>query len=42
MNRSGFTRLEQILASHPQVQAAGELTNLERLSIRRPKAATHR
>ncbi|HEX4145459.1 MAG TPA: sulfotransferase [Pirellulales bacterium] len=31
MPRSGSTLVEQILASHPQVHAAGELTNLERV-----------
>ncbi|HTU26515.1 MAG TPA: tetratricopeptide repeat protein [Pirellulales bacterium] len=31
MPRSGSTLVEQILASHPQVQAAGELPNLDRL-----------
>jgi tetratricopeptide (TPR) repeat protein len=31
MPRSGSTLVEQILASHPQVQAAGELENLERV-----------
>ncbi|HEY1784249.1 MAG TPA: sulfotransferase [Pirellulales bacterium] len=31
MPRSGSTLVEQILASHPQVQAAGELTTLDRL-----------
>ena len=31
MPRSGSTLVEQILASHPQVQAAGELTNLDRV-----------
>ena len=31
MPRSGSTLVEQILASHPQVQAAGELKNLDRV-----------
>ena len=31
MPRSGSTLVEQILASHPQVHAAGELTNLDRV-----------
>ncbi|HEY1784391.1 MAG TPA: sulfotransferase, partial [Pirellulales bacterium] len=31
MPRSGTTLVEQILASHPQVQAAGELKNLDRV-----------
>ena len=31
MPRSGTTLIEQILASHPQVHAAGELANLDRL-----------
>jgi len=31
MPRSGSTLVEQILASHPQVHAAGELKNLDRL-----------
>ena len=31
MPRSGSTLIEQILASHPQVQAAGELKNLDRV-----------
>ena len=31
MPRSGSTLIEQILASHPQVHAAGELTNLDRV-----------
>ena len=31
MPRSGSTLVEQILASHPQVHAAGELTNLNRV-----------
>jgi tetratricopeptide (TPR) repeat protein len=31
MPRSGTTLVEQILASHPQVQAAGELTNLDQV-----------
>ena len=31
MPRSGSTLVEQILASHPQVHAAGELNNLERV-----------
>jgi len=31
MPRSGSTLVEQILAGHPQVQAAGELNNLERV-----------
>ncbi len=33
MPRSGSTLVEQILASHPQVHAAGELTNLDRMSV---------
>jgi tetratricopeptide (TPR) repeat protein len=32
MPRSGSTLIEQILASHPQIQAAGELGHLERLA----------
>ena len=35
MPRSGSTLVEQILASHPQVQAAGELKNLESCGSRR-------
>ncbi len=31
MPRSGSTLIEQILASHPQVQAAGERSNLDRI-----------
>ncbi|HEX4144965.1 MAG TPA: sulfotransferase [Pirellulales bacterium] len=31
MPRSGSTLVEQILASHPQIQAAGELWNLDRV-----------
>jgi tetratricopeptide (TPR) repeat protein len=31
MPRSGSTLIEQVLASHPQVHAAGELKNLERV-----------
>ena len=31
MPRSGSTLVEQILASHPQVHAAGELRNLDRM-----------
>ncbi len=36
MPRSGSTLVEQILASHPQVHAAGELTNLIACSSRHP------
>ena len=36
MPRSGSTLVEQILASHPQVHAAGELKNLDRVSARCP------
>ncbi len=32
MPRSGSTLVEQILASHPQIHAAGELTNLDRVA----------
>ena len=31
MPRSGSTLVEQILASHPQIHAAGEMTNLDRV-----------
>ena len=31
MPRSGSTLIEQILASHPRIHAAGELTNLDRI-----------
>lgn len=34
MPRSGSTLIEQILASHPQIQAAGELTILEKIEAR--------
>jgi tetratricopeptide (TPR) repeat protein len=34
MPRSGSTLIEQILASHPQIQAAGELTILEKMEDR--------
>ena len=44
MPRSGSTLVEQILASHPQVHAAGELKNLARIRrgsfrLRRPATA---
>jgi tetratricopeptide (TPR) repeat protein len=38
MPRSGTTLVEQILASHPQVQGAGELTLVDRLARRLPGA----
>ena len=39
MPRSGSTLVEQILASHPQVQAAGELQNLDRVARSAPDFA---
>ncbi len=39
MPRSGSTLVEQILASHPLVQAAGELKNLRRVARAAPDAA---
>ena len=42
MPRSGSTLVEQILASHPQVHAAGELKNLDRvvqIGVRRRRPA---
>ncbi len=38
MPRSGSTLVEQILASHPQVHGAGELTNLSNVVIGRSRA----
>ncbi len=38
MPRSGTTLVEQILASHPQVQAAGELSHLHRVASTVPDA----
>lgn len=38
MPRSGTTLIEQILASHPQVHGAGELTLVDRLARRLPGA----
>jgi tetratricopeptide (TPR) repeat protein len=35
MPRSGSTLVEQVLASHPQVQSAGECTHLEQAAFRR-------
>ena len=40
MPRSGSTLVEQILASHPQVHAAGELKNLDRVVQRRVRRGT--
>jgi tetratricopeptide (TPR) repeat protein len=36
MPRSGSTLIEQILASHPQIHGAGELTILERMEVSDP------
>jgi len=38
MMRSGTTLVEQILASHPQVHGAGELTDIQRISEDLPEA----
>jgi len=37
MYRSGTTLLEQILACHPQVHAAGELTHIHRMALSLPQ-----
>ncbi|HTC33327.1 MAG TPA: tetratricopeptide repeat protein [Bryobacteraceae bacterium] len=37
MPRSGSTLVEQILAGHPQIHAAGELTTLEKIIINYPQ-----
>ncbi len=38
MPRSGSTLVEQILAGHPQIHAAGELTVLEKMELPRPES----
>jgi hypothetical protein len=38
MPRSGSTLIEQILASHPQIQGAGELTTLEKMEAGYPES----
>jgi tetratricopeptide (TPR) repeat protein len=40
MPRSGSTLVQQILSSHPQVAAAGELRDLERILFNAPQAET--